>query len=327
MSELSIVDNKRKIAVCGFYKSELPFLKKAYHISYVAINKEYRGKGLSVKMYNFLLNKLDFLLFSDTTQTPGSRGLWRSLYDQPGINVMGFIKIDDVLLYEQTVDGIMNLGGLYLGADNSEHYFACPVKQLRSELAFIKKTAFTLYSDFDHGTTYCGLFAVGDKKYKEIERNFTHPLNEVNTDNESGIGATPNNRNIDYLGMRVYMKPSAFLQMAHELDMDHDTMKRIDDMATYIKTGAGVASPFLSIDIPSEWEDGDLTKPAKVVSHEGRHRMEAIMKAEGNQPIEVHLLFPGLRRRNITDEMIARLNMNIISQRKQLLKGPWFVVQ
>ena len=67
-----------------------------------------------------------------------------------------------------------------------------------------------------------------------------------------------------------------------------------------------------------------MTVPARIVGHEGRHRMEAIIKSEGNSPVEVHLLFPGLRRRHITDDMIANINHVIQNQRNSYVRGPWF---
>jgi hypothetical protein len=149
-------------------------------------------------------------------------------------------------------------------------------------------------------------------------------LDEVNMDNEKGIGATPNNREIDYFGLRVKMAPLTFLRMAHELTIDADTEQRVLSMAKYIKDGGPVGSPMLIIEIPGAWEDGDLSEDAKISGHEGRHRMEAIIKAEGNAPVEVHLLFPGLRRRHITPEMIDSMNHSIYTERGQFIIGPWF---
>jgi hypothetical protein len=149
-------------------------------------------------------------------------------------------------------------------------------------------------------------------------------LDELNMDNDKGIGATPNNRNIDYFGLRVQMTPLTFLRMARELTVDPDTEKRILSMAEYIKGGGPVGSPFLMIEIPEGWEQGDMSENARISGHEGRHRMEAVIKAEGNTPVEVHLVFPGLRRRHITDEMISTMNHSIFTERGNFILGPWF---
>jgi hypothetical protein len=101
-----------------------------------------------------------------------------------------------------------------------------------------------------------------------------------------------------------------------------------------MSSGKAIGAPFLDIDIPSEWIDessrhdqvveGDLTDPAMVIGHEGRHRMAAIMKEYGDVPIETHLLFRGLRRRHITDNMIERLNQDIVNEGGKLYQGSWF---
>jgi len=149
-------------------------------------------------------------------------------------------------------------------------------------------------------------------------------ITEVRIDNKSGAGAVPNNQEVDYFGLRVQMAPLTFLRMSSELTVDTSTEERIVALAKYINDGGAIGAPFLQIDIPDSWEQDDLAEPARIVSHEGRHRMEAVIKAEGNAPIEVHLFFPGLRARHITPNWVKRLNTNIINQRGVLTPGPWF---
>jgi hypothetical protein len=94
-----------------------------------------------------------------------------------------------------------------------------------------------------------------------------------------------------------------------------------------MQDGGAIGSPMLSFDIPDKWESGDFSEPARIISHEGRHRMEAIIKNEGNSvPVEVHFLFPGLRRRHVTDEWLNRLNQSVVNERGVLINGPWFKV-
>ena len=70
--------------------------------------------------------------------------------------------------------------------------------------------------------------------------------------------------------------------------------------------------------------EGDLSETAEITGHEGRHRMTAILKHYGDEPVETHLLFNGLRRRHLTDNMITRLNKSIFSQTNKYVNGPWF---
>lgn len=148
-------------------------------------------------------------------------------------------------------------------------------------------------------------------------------------DNVRGLGAVGASSNIDYLGLRVMVKPSVFLKLA----TPHPD-PRSDYIEQHIAAGEPIGAPFLDIHIPQEWfsdetdykqvVEGDLSKPARIVGHEGRHRMTAILKHYGDEPIETHILLSGLRRRHLTDNMIKRLNESIVSQTRKLVKGPWF---
>lgn len=149
-------------------------------------------------------------------------------------------------------------------------------------------------------------------------------------DNINGLGAVGASGNIDYLGLRVWVKPSVFLKLA----APHPD-PRSDYIEQHIAAGEPIGAPFLSVHIPQEWFseesrydqviEGDLSKPAMVAGHEGRHRMTAILKIYGDEPVETHILLNGLRRRHMTDRMIERLNESIVSQTRKLVRGPWFV--
>jgi hypothetical protein len=143
-------------------------------------------------------------------------------------------------------------------------------------------------------------------------------------DNVHGWGAVPNNRNIDYLGMRVHMSPSQFLKLAAPLSPEESESSH--DILDHLKSGGKVGSPFLTIRIPESWEDNDLTKPAKVVSHEGRNRMMALQRMQGDSPVETHLFFSsGIRARDIQPEWVSQMNSQLIPQRSNnVIQGPFF---
>lgn len=68
-----------------------------------------------------------------------------------------------------------------------------------------------------------------------------------------------------------------------------------------------------------------MTLPAEIYGHEGRNRMTAVLNAEGDDPVETHLFFSGgLRNRDLSSDIVERLNANVISQYGVLIKGPWF---
>lgn len=145
-------------------------------------------------------------------------------------------------------------------------------------------------------------------------------LLEVKINNQTGIGSVPDNANVDYKGLRVMLSPSKFLMLAEPLPPADNT--ELEDL---IKQGQAIGSPFFIISIPDEWIDGDLSKSARIVGHEGRHRMSALYQAEGDAPIETHIFFTaGIRNRDLTQDIVARLNRDIISERNDLVIGPWF---
>lgn len=148
---------------------------------------------------------------------------------------------------------------------------------------------------------------------------------EHKIDNRSGIGAVPYNQDVDYFGLRVAMRPSVFLKLALPMNGSQTDREAIE----YVKQNMdsqGIGAPFLTIDIPSEWEDGDVTEPARITGHDGRHRMAAILQSEGDDPVEVHLFPLGLRRRHFdaNPEWASRLNQDIIGQRGNIMPGPIF---
>jgi hypothetical protein len=151
-------------------------------------------------------------------------------------------------------------------------------------------------------------------------------LAEIRIDNEHGAGATPLNREVDYFGLRVLMRPSVFLKLALPM-LDRD-----DYVSRHIQNDGAIAAPFLQIDIPKSWdpESGEvnLTEPARVVGHEGRHRMTAVKRMEGDAPIEVHLFPRGYRRRHITAQWLEALNRALRSERDHagVVRGPLFTM-
>lgn len=146
---------------------------------------------------------------------------------------------------------------------------------------------------------------------------------------DDGIGGTPNNANVDYMGKRVNMQAKTFLRLAAYLSNDATKQTSVEFLRKAIDENQPIAPPFLTIDIPDGWEKGDFSQPAKVEGHEGRHRCKVISEVEGpDTVIEVHLFFPGLRARHVTDEWMAALNRSLIPEGSHLTKpinGPFFV--
>lgn len=168
-----------------------------------------------------------------------------------------------------------------------------------------------------------------DQAYFRLERvDATQPVNELKWDNEQGLGQTPNNQNIDYMGMRVQMRPSVFLKLAAPIEMRPKDRETIEFMKS---TDQAFGSPTLYITVPDEWRDGDFSQgQAQVSGHEGRHRMVAQGESEGDRPVETHIILKSpyreWRNRHITPELIDRLNQAINSERGIPRRGPFFRV-
>lgn len=127
--------------------------------------------------------------------------------------------------------------------------------------------------------------------------------------NSDGIGNTSLNKDIDYFGMRVLMTPLNFLKLAAKTG-SNPRMEAVDYLVNAILSGEAVAQPFLKIEVPYSWMDDSVEDSgiAKVIGHEGRHRMLALSQVYGrNYPIEVHLTFPPHRSRHIQRDWIQSM--------------------
>jgi hypothetical protein len=148
-------------------------------------------------------------------------------------------------------------------------------------------------------------------------------INQINPiDNVSGWGSTPNNQNVNYLGLNVKMKPSTFLNLAAELREP----KSSEAIQNHISNGGKIGAPFLIIELPKEYEDNDFTNTAKVKGHEGRNRMIALKNLYGDIPTETHLFFnSGIRNRHLTQEIINTIKNKLqAEQSKNIIRGNLF---
>ena len=146
------------------------------------------------------------------------------------------------------------------------------------------------------------------------------PVNEAVIDNVNGAGAVPYNQDVDYFGLRVKMKPSTFLKLAAPLGREHSA-----ELEQYIADGGSIGAPFLDVAIPPEWDENDFSKSAQIKGHEGRNRMTAILKLEGDKPVETHIFPKYYRARDMTPAFIEKLNSGLYAEKStHLIGGPLF---
>jgi len=181
-----------------------------------------------------------------------------------------------------------------------------------------------LYDRISCGTSGTQKYGTQDICGKDDTATESQQLQESLINNIHGWGKVPNNQNVDYLGMRVSMKPSMFLKLAAPLERANASS--VQDMVQHLRTGGTVASPWLVIRIPEAWEEGDYDQAARVTSHEGRNRMYAIQEVQGDEPVEVHVFFAsGLRARHIKPDWVRHMMHELIPQHASSAQsGNWF---
>jgi len=153
-------------------------------------------------------------------------------------------------------------------------------------------------------------------------------IKEHTINNRSGAGATSYNMDIDYFGFTVKMLPTMFLKLAAP-GGGHSS----EGLATFIADGGAVAAPMLYVKVPAEWKESKVSLQygiPDIYAHEGRNRMMAIQKLEGDIPVETHIVLRSdrveWRARNITPEIIALINKGVMNEDETaFIKGPLFV--
>lgn len=116
-------------------------------------------------------------------------------------------------------------------------------------------------------------------------------INELKIDNQNGWGQTPNNAEVDYMGLKVKMEPQMFLRLAAELPIDDKAQGKINAMKAHAQSGGSFGAPTLYIRVPDAWEQGDFSTREwpYVYGHEGRHRMNTERELSGGFYVETHI--------------------------------------
>jgi len=113
----------------------------ALQVGTITVDEDYRGMGLAKALYGIVLTILKRPLVAGSAQTPGGRRNWVSLSQIPGVEMKGYIAVEDYELSppagrpervkqaEQNIDIIMGqLGGQYIGKKSGTHFFAFDVQ-------------------------------------------------------------------------------------------------------------------------------------------------------------------------------------------------------
>lgn len=165
-------------------------LPGAVKVGTITVDEDYRGAGIAKSMYGVVLTIMKRPLLAGSSQTPGGRRNWLSLSQIPGVQMKGYVRVDDSDLEtsdpsdvnnqydrryvarqnkaaENKIDTIMGkLGGEHIGAlagrYDSVHYFAFDVKPNTSKQeleAYVNTNLNKVYSGGYSGSD-AGLYAV-----------------------------------------------------------------------------------------------------------------------------------------------------------------------
>lgn len=129
----------------------------AQRVSYIAVDPRYRKLGLALQLYRLYLDKTGLALVAGDSQTPGGRAMWQRLWQDPQIDVVGLVGVEDsdfdrweeLPQFRQWIDNLMAIGGEYLG-QKTFHWFEVPLRQMRREMNILR--GFRLYDPTDWDT-------------------------------------------------------------------------------------------------------------------------------------------------------------------------------
>jgi len=70
----------RVVALVGLSKA-----RNVWCINVLKVDSRFRGDNLAIKLYKFILTKLDITLKAGDSQSPGGRYVWNKLYKTAGV--------------------------------------------------------------------------------------------------------------------------------------------------------------------------------------------------------------------------------------------------
>lgn len=129
----------------------------------------------------------------------------------------------------------------------------------------------------------------------------------------TGIGATA--RSGSNGAAWVMMRPRTFLSLATKLEAPRPSLTWIRQQ---LQDGAAINPPELTFRLP----EGFL--PA-VTSHEGRHRMTALLELSGNVEVPIRIVLAGTEMEAVDLRLIDRVRPRARAQRSgNVVEGPLF---
>ena len=183
--DISILDKsgKKTIGYLTITNQKYFPIPNTYGVHTITVDEDYRNQGIGKALYGIVLTILKVTLISGVSQTPGGRKNWLSLANIPGVDIKGYVVLEEYDINSnreidnkwddeerinkqnaraaEKINVLMGkLGGQYMGAAGDDVYFAFDVVPGTSELQPAVKTSLSklYYSEYDV-EFFTGLYA------------------------------------------------------------------------------------------------------------------------------------------------------------------------
>ena len=83
MTRHSDMETRYRIAA----KVDLSKERAAWHVDMLNVDSRYKGNNLAIKIYRFIMKKMNITLMAGTSQSAGGRYVWNKLAKTPGVVV------------------------------------------------------------------------------------------------------------------------------------------------------------------------------------------------------------------------------------------------
>ena len=136
-------------------------LPNAVRVDTITVDEDYRGRGIAKALYGIVLTIMKLPLVAGSMQTPGGRKNWVSLASIPGVEMKGYVGLENYDLTSRNIDTVMGqLGGEHLGKSTTgEQFFTFDVRPTTTGQELEAHVKTSLSKIYGSGELNSGLYA------------------------------------------------------------------------------------------------------------------------------------------------------------------------